>query len=128
VEPVTLIVAALGAGLTAAVTEASKDVYEKLRTLLSTHFGQKPEHQAALEGFEKDPQHTAPALAAAVAESGAQHDPQVLEAANTLLAQADPDGELAAKYSLLVKGNVQGLVQGNQNTVTMNFGGTEAKP
>lgn len=126
-EPVTLIVAAIGAGLTAAMTEASKDLYEKLRSLLSTHFGRKPEHQAALAGFEKDPDHTAPSLAAAVEESGAHHDPEIVATAKTLLAQTDPDGETGRKYSLLIKGNVQGLVQGDRNTVSMNFGGSEPK-
>jgi len=119
---VTLIVAALGAGLTAVMTEASKDLYEKLRSMLSRRFGAKPEHQEALASFEKDPEHAAPALAAAVGESGAQSDPEVVSTARSLLAEADPDGNTARKFSLLVQGNVQGLVQGDHNTVTMNFG------
>ena len=126
-EPITLIVAALGAGLTVAVTQASKDLYENLKSLLGTRFGKKPEHAAALASFEKDPEHGAAKLAAAVGESGAQHDPEVLAAANTLLAEADPGGDVARKYSLLIQGNVQGLVQGDHNTVTMTFGDTEPK-
>ncbi len=126
-EPVTIIIAALGVGLTTVMTQASKDLYEKLRSMLSTHFGPKPEHQAALAGFEKDPEQGAATLAAAVEKSGAHNDPEVVATAKTLLAQADPDGDQAKRYSLLVKGNVQGLVQGDQNTVTMDFGGSEPK-
>ncbi|HKV88861.1 MAG TPA: hypothetical protein VJT78_12765 [Candidatus Dormibacteraeota bacterium] len=128
-DPVTLIVAALGAGVTvvanAAIGEAVKDAYAGLKSRLVEHFRHKPEHEAALTGFESDPEAAAPSLAAAVSQSGAQQDPAVLEAARSLLAQVDPDGSVARKYSLLIKGNVNGLVQGDHNTVTMNFGRPE---
>jgi hypothetical protein len=125
-DPVTLIVAALGAGLStigqATLGEAAKDAYESLKSRLLSHFRHQAEHENALAAFEGDPDHTAPALAAAVTESGAGQDPAVVDAARTLLAKADPDGVAAAKYSLIIKGNAQGVVQGDHNTITMNFG------
>ena len=130
-DPVTLIVAALGAGLAAAgqaaVGEAVKDAYDRLKSLLAARFSHKPEHQAALVGFEGNADATAPTLAAAVSDSGAQNDPEVLDAARKLLAVADPDGGAAQKFTNLIQ-NVHGFVQGNQNTVTMNFGEPETKP
>ena len=125
-DPVTLIVAALGAGLSvvanAAVGEAAKDAYQSLKSRIAEHFKGKPEHEAALAGFEKDPEAGAPALAAAIKESQADSDQQVLQGSRALLQQADPDGAIARKYSNVIQGSVQGLVQGDHNTVTMNFG------
>ncbi len=130
-DPVTLIVAALGTGLAvmaqATVTEAAKDGYQRLKALIASHLGHKPEHQAALAEFEKNPEGATPTLAAALAEAGANQDPEVVRAARDLLAEADPDGVATKKYSLLIKGDVHGLVQGDHNSVTMNFGGSEPK-
>jgi hypothetical protein len=131
VDPITLIVAALGTGLAvmgqATVTEAAKDGSQKLKSLIHSHFGQKPEHDAALAAFEKDPDGARPALVAALSEAGAHQDPAVVQAARSLLAETDPDEVATRKYSVLVQGDVKGMVTGDHNIVHMNFGDSEPK-
>jgi len=124
-DPLTLIIAALATGLglagEAAVTEATKDAYQKLKAAIAGHFGKHPQHAEALAAFDRDPQQKAP-LVGALADSGAAQDPAVMEAAQRLLAAADPAGQAAGRYQLTVQGDVQGLVQGDHANVTMNFG------
>lgn len=130
-DPVTLIIAGLGAGLTvvanAAIGEAVKDAYDSLKSRIVAHFSGKQEHVAALTAFERDPDGGTPALAAAIKESRADQDPDVIAATHALLEKADPDGVWTRKYVNLIHGNVQGLVQGDHANVTMNFGQPEPK-
>jgi len=125
-DPLTLIIAALATGIglagEAAVTEATKDAYQKLKGAIAAHFGKKAQHQEALAAFEKDPEQKAP-LVQALVDSGAAQDPGVAAAAQRLLAAADPEGHAAGRYELHVAGDVHGLVQGDRANVTMNFGG-----
>jgi hypothetical protein len=131
-EPVTLVVAALGAGLVAMTqavfSESAKDAYQSLKSHLSRRFAGNAKHQEALAAFEADPEGKAKELAAAVSESKAHEDPAVKEAANSLLAETDPDGQARSKYQMLIKGNVQGVVQGDHADVTMNFGTGPGEP
>jgi hypothetical protein len=130
-DPVTLVVAALGTAIAVmgqvTLSEAAKDAYHNLKTLLGNRFSADPKHTEALAAFEKDPEGKATDLASAVNESKAHEDPAIKEAAEKLLAQTDPEGQAAGKYHLLIKGNVQGLVQGDHANVTMNFGQPEPK-
>lgn len=130
-DPVTLIVAALGAGASvvanAAVGEAVKDAYDALKSRIVAHFKGKSEHEAALAAFEKDPDGGAKALAAAITESQADKDPDVVDASHALLDKALPDGASRRQYVNKIQGNVYGLVQGDHNELTFNFGPPETK-
>jgi hypothetical protein len=127
VDPVTLVVAALGAGLVAfgqaTLTEGAKDAYTSLKSLVKNRFAGSSKHAEALAAFEGNPQSDTAAadLAAAVSESKAHEDPAIKEAAGKLLAEADPDGTVRGKYQVLIKGDVHGQVVGDHNVVTMNF-------
>jgi len=129
-DPVTIIVAALIAGAAEAakstVSDAIKSGYEKLKVAISTHLGGTP-HAQVLDGIERAPDAKKAEVATAVRATDAASDPAVMDAARALLQQIDPDGQLLKRYSLEVKGNVYGLVQGEHASVTMNFD-TDDKP
>jgi hypothetical protein len=124
-DPVTIIVAALLAGAAEAghsvVADAVKSSYERFKSMLGAHFAGTP-HAAALDGVEQAPDEHRDAVATAVAATGAASDPAVVAAARSLLAQVDPEGTAVKRFSLQVGGDVQGLVQGDNASVTMTFG------
>ena len=122
-EPVTLIVTALVAGASAAanttVQAVTADAYKHLKELIRKRFGSDHDKQAALERVEGDPTTSVKPLAEALTISGIDEDAAEVGAARTVLESLDPVA--VKKYSLKVEGDVRGLVQGDHNTVTMNF-------
>src|SRR5687768_2542276 len=86
-DPVTLIVSALVAGAASAATEtasnAVKDAYSGLKTLLESRFRGKPTAETALAEAEADPDTWEKPLVKAVAEHGS--DEEVLALAQQLL-------------------------------------------
>jgi hypothetical protein len=105
-----------------AVQAVTTDAYKRLKQLILQRFGGDRAKQAALESFERDPATSAEPLAQALTASGVHQDEAAVGAARTVLESLDPAGAAAGKYSLKVGGDVQGLVQGDHSTVTMNFG------
>ena len=89
VDPVTLIVAALVAGLGSGVTDAAgsavKDAYQGLRKLLSRRFAGNQRAETVLEQAEDDPETFEQPLRKYVAETGADKDGAVVEAAQRLM-------------------------------------------
>ncbi len=125
-EPVSLIVAALVAGASVsantAVQAVTAEAYKRLKQVILQRFGGDRDKQTALENFERDPATSAEPLTQALTASGVHQDEAAVRAARTVLENLDPAGAAAGKYSLKVSGDVQGLVQGDHSTVTMNFG------
>lgn len=127
-DPVTLIVAALGAGAAAAAQEtagqAVKDAYQGLRGLLRRLFADRPGPGggAEVDRFEREPEAAEAPLRDALARAGADRDPEVIAAAQEVLATVDPEGAAAGKFNVSVEGNVQGMVAGDHAQVTMTFG------
>ena len=121
-DPISLIVAALVAGASKAgldmVDQASKDAYDRLKSLILRRFGGDPERRRILEEFEEDPAGPTDALALALSESGLPRDPEALKIAHGLLARADPQSAARGTYTVHVGGNAQGIVVGDQNRVT----------
>jgi len=125
-DPISAILAALVAGAAAAAKEtadtAIKEGYESLKSLLKRKLFGKALATAAVDAHSDDPKAAETVLRPALKDSGADADAQLLEAARALLAKADPDGKVAARYQLNITGDVQGLVQGDHSRVTMTFG------
>ena len=88
-EPITLILGALAAGALAGVkdsaTGAVKDAYAGLKRLVATHFAGKPAAELALAEHAADPDTWQAPLAKALAETGTDADPAVIEAARRLM-------------------------------------------
>ena len=98
-DPLTLILTALTAGAAAGgkavVSEAVKDAYNGLKSLIQRKFAGKSSAEVALTEHETDPQTWAAPLKKALAQEHADQDQAILQAAEQLLAQikALPGGE-----------------------------------
>ena len=128
-DPISMLLAALAAGAVAAAKDTAsaviKDGYEGLKALLKRKFAAKPLAVAAVDAHAEDAASAEPVLRRALADTAAKDDAELLAAARKLLAAADPEGRIAASYTVNITGNVTGMVSGNQGTVTMNFGKTD---
>ena len=124
-EPVSLLLAALAAGVGAGVQDiagsAVRDAYAKLREVLRRRFAGRPAAEEALAEHEKDPKAYEPLLRKYVTETGADRDAEVLELAERVLALADSAGSAAGKYRVDAA-HAQGVQVGDRNQQINTFG------
>ena len=123
-DPVTMIVAALAAGASAALKdtagEAIKDAYAGLKALIKRKLGDTPEADVvASTSMRKLPTYGRSHLKKSSRASGAADDDEILKKAQELLAVADPEGTQIGKYNIKVSGGQVGAI-GDQAHVTMN--------
>ena len=114
-EPISLIIAALGAGAIAAVKDvagtAVKDSYQSLKTLIKKKFESEPKAQIAqmvLEEHEKDPETYEAPLKKKLAEAGVDKDEEIIKMAQELLKQEKPEEFKAGKYNTQIGGDFKG--------------------
>jgi predicted Zn-dependent protease len=124
-DSLALIWSALEAGATSAAkavgSTAVKDAYGALHALLRKKLGNKTVSVLADKG-SKQAAGSKRQLRKALEETGAHQDREVIEAAQRVMGLADPKQAAAGKYKVVIKGDVQGMVQGANAQVTMNFG------
>lgn len=122
-DPVSLITAALAAGLTNLSNTAVADAYAALKRLLFQRFGGESGDNGVLDtATAEDPQARA-MLEERLRAIRADTDPEVVRAATQLLALTDPEGSQAGKYQVTVTSS-QGVVIGDHNHTTQHFTGT----
>ena len=125
-DPISLILGALAAGVTASLQEtagqAVKDAYAGLKALLIRKFENKPAANTALEEHEKHPEVWEKPLERALKETNADQDKDIVQAAQFLFTLINPQQAEAGKYNVEITGDVQGFVQGDNAKVNMNFG------
>lgn len=125
-EPISLILGALGAGALAAVQESAgqavKDAYAAFKNLLRRRLGGNEAGEVALNRYEQRPEAWGPPLRAELTASGVDRDDEVLAAARALLDQVRDDPAGAKIFQNQFHGPVHGFVQGDHNQVTMTFG------
>ncbi|MBD2576109.1 hypothetical protein [Oscillatoria sp. FACHB-1406] len=98
-EPISMIIAALGAGAIAATKDtaetAVKDAYQALKTLIKKKFEGEPKAEMVLEEHETDPETYNAPLKKKLAEAGVDKDAAILQAAQELLNQVkeQPGGQ-----------------------------------
>ncbi|MGH3380672.1 MAG: hypothetical protein ACRDP6_38655 [Actinoallomurus sp.] len=123
-DPVTLIIGALGAGvapgLTDAAREAVKDAYFSLRDHVKRLVAGRPVAETALDQHASNPDAWRDVLTAELQSAGAGDDEQIIEAAKGVLAIADPEGARVGKYVVDIRG-AQGTQVGDHNTQTNTF-------
>jgi hypothetical protein len=123
-DPISLIVAAVVAGASAAAREtagtAVKDAYSGLKELIRRRFSGDKDAEAQLEQAEQNPDGDQTQLKDRLEATGAGRDGALLAAARTLLEQVDPEGARAGKYDVRISGG-KGIVVGDRNTVPMTF-------
>jgi hypothetical protein len=124
-DPVTLIVTALGTGAlkgTAEVaTTAVKESYVGLKQLVRSKVAGKPSAELILAEHEADPETFKMPVTKLLRDSGVAQDEAVIAAAMRLLELLDAPGVRAGRYVVDVR-NSQGTVIGDHAHVTQTFG------
>jgi hypothetical protein len=127
-EPVTLILTALAAGVTTGALDVLKDdvkekvraAYARLRGLAEKRVSGRPHGELALAEYESAPQKWEGLLAAELTEAGAAHDADLVTAAKALMELVDQPGARSGKYNVPVTGS-QGVQVGDSNIQVNKF-------
>lgn len=125
-DPISLIIAALGAGAIAATKDtagtAVKDAYQGLKALIKKKFESEPKAQMVLEEHETDPETYEAPLKKKLAEAGVDQDAEIIKLAQELLKQEKPEESAAGKYNTVFQGEVKGIQVGDRNKQENKFG------
>src|SRR5439155_27188274 len=95
---------------------------EDLKSLIRRRIHGRKEAEVAFNQHEVQPDVWEPALRYQLAQTGADRDEEILEAARLLMALVDPPGAAEGKYQVQFTGPVQGVVIGDSAHVTQTFG------
>lgn len=126
-DPVSLVVAAVVAGLTAAATDvtktAVKDTYDLFMSRLRKKVEGQENAQEALAGVEKRPDSKGwqEDLQKELAALEVDKDDELVTLAQAVLKKLDEKGAQAGKYNITISGG-QGFVIGDHAKVEQHFG------
>jgi hypothetical protein len=125
-DPISLILSALAVGAGAAAkdtaSQAVKDAYSGLRTLVLKHFEKKPEAQMALQQYEKGKASWKEPLQEALIEVRVEQDEGLKRQAEHVLKLVNPQQTSQGKYNVQINGGSQGPVIGDHAHVEQHFG------
>jgi long-subunit fatty acid transport protein len=117
-DPVTLIVAALAAGAATGMTESAasavKDAYRSLLALVRKRLAGRPDAELVLARHVTSPETWQAPLAAMLGEASAEHDGDLVTAAQALMSLMDKAGARAGKYTVDTRG-AYGVQVGDHN-------------
>lgn len=123
-DPVSLILAALMAGVVAGAkdtaSQAVKDAYAGLKSLLQKRFAEKPQAAMALAEYEKDSDTWEKPLQKALVETGADQDETIVRQAQHVLKLVNPQQASQGKYNVQI-GEGKGIVIGDHAQVEQHF-------
>ncbi|MBE9059079.1 hypothetical protein [Sphaerospermopsis sp. LEGE 08334] len=121
-EPISLILAALVAGATAAVKDtagqAVKDAYKGLKDLMKKKFEGDPVAQVLVDAKPEQIKDAEVLLKNSITKAGVDKDDAIIKAAEEIMKKEDPEGASTGKYDLR---GAKGVQVGNQNTQTNTF-------
>jgi len=124
-DPVSLVLAALATGVTAAAqdtaSQAVKDAYAGLKALVKKHFEKKPQAEMALAEYEKDKDTWEKPLQKSLVETGADQDEAIVRQAQQVLKLVNPQQASQSKYNVQI-GDGKGIVIGDDAHVEQHFG------
>jgi hypothetical protein len=124
-DPVSVVLAALAAGATAAAKDTAsqtvKDAYTGLKALVKKRFERKPHAEVALDEYEKDPDTWKKPLQKSLVETGADRDEVLVQQAQQVLKLVNPQQASQGKYNVQI-GEGKGIVIGDNPQVTQTFG------
>jgi hypothetical protein len=124
-DPVSMVLGALAAGATAAAqdtaSQAVKDAYTSLKTLVKKRFEKKPQAEMALAEYEQDPATWEKPLQKSLVEAGADQDEALVRQAQQVLKLVNPQQASQGKYNVQI-GEGKGIVIGDHAQVTQTFG------
>jgi hypothetical protein len=114
-DPMSLLLAALATGATAAAQDTTsqviKDSYAGLKALILKRFAGRQAAETALAEYEKDEETWKKPLQKSLTEVGADRDEAILQQAQHLLKQINPQQASQGKYNINIgeaKGNAIG--------------------
>jgi hypothetical protein len=123
-DPISLVIAALAAGATAALKDTAStavtDAYAGLKGLIRRRFKADDDALMLLERAEAQPEGKHASLAERLRATAAESDQELVDAARAVLIEADPAGFQAGRYDVRISGG-KGIVVGDHAAVTMNF-------
>ncbi len=124
-DPVTLIVTALGAGAALGLKDmasaAVKDAYTSLKALVARRLAGRRDGELVLVRHEEAPEAWEGPLVAELTAAGAADDAGLVAAAQALMSLVDEVGSRAGKYDVRVQ-HSQGVQVGDHNTQHNIFG------
>ncbi len=124
-DPVSVVLAALAAGATAAAkdtaSQAVKDAYAGLKALVKKRFDRKPQAEMTLVEYEKDTDTWEKPLQKSLVETGADQDEAIVQQAQLLLKLINPQQASQGKYNVQI-GEGKGIVIGDGARVEQHFG------
>lgn len=124
-EPISLITAALVAGATAAAKDtaetAIQDAYEGLKISIKRKFEGKPKAEMIMQEYEADPETYEAPLKKKLIETAADKDEEIIQKAQRLLKDLDPQKSGLKKYQTVFQGEVKGMQLGDRNSQTNTF-------
>ena len=124
-DPVSVVLAALAAGATAATkdtaSQAVKDAYAGLKALVKKRFEKRPQAELALAEYEKDTDTWKKPLQKSLVETGADQDETLVRQAQQVLKLVNPQQASQGKYNVQI-GEGKGVVIGDNAQVTQTFG------
>src|SRR5437879_1501787 len=116
-DPVTLILTALATGAAVSVKDtanvAVKDAYNALKALVQNKIAGKTKAVNALVDYEDDPDTYEKPLKKALTEMHIDEDKEIIETAQKLMAQVNPQQAAMGKYNVQITGNIEGFAQGD---------------
>ncbi len=114
-EPVSLITGALLAGLKDVGTQAVKDAYAGLKSLIIKRFkaGDNAAGEAAIKKFEQKPEAWQAALEDSLKEIGIQKDSEIVKVAEELAELAAPKQVAQGKFNVQAE-NIQSVTQADK--------------
>jgi hypothetical protein len=122
-DPITLLLTALAAGAAAGAqgtaSQAVKDGYAGLKALILKRFAGRQAAETALAEYEKDEETWKKPLQKSLTEVGADRDEAILQQAQHLLKQINPQQASQGKYNINIgeaKGNAIGENPRVENT------------
>jgi hypothetical protein len=124
-DPITIILTALTAGATALASEALKDAYTGLKTLLQRKFAGKLAAEVALAKHEEKPDAWKIALKEELQETGADQDQEIITAAQMLIQLAkEQQGAKTHTFEGSTSGDYSPITQttGDHSPVAQTFG------
>jgi hypothetical protein len=131
VEPVSLVVAALGAGAAAGLQESTsaavKDGYQALKNAIVTRFAGHHPAEVVLAQYDADPGTWAGPLRKAVADTGAASDTAIMAAALRMMVLLEADGMESGRRAIDAR-SAQGVQVGHHNQQVNTFRGSPLQP
>ncbi|MCM0591383.1 MAG: hypothetical protein KA716_14620 [Gloeotrichia echinulata DEX184] len=124
-DPISLILGALGAGAAKIGEGVAQDAYKGLKALIKHKFERqgKSDSVTILDKYEQKPEKTKALLEDELTEIGADKDEEIIKLAQKLMEQLNPQEAGEGKFSVQISGGtVQGLTQHNTGDITQNYG------